>query len=139
MLANHKEDFSRLDRSYDAILLDDATLTNLKPTELLAFVDSTSAKTLRVLYKAVSKKEKLVQMVTMNKEEFKALFPILNTDRFARRITFQVLKEPFIDQSTVNIEMDNKSLNFEEYKKKEQMDTKNTLEEMQKAVLENQD
>lgn len=52
LLVNHKEDFGRLDASYNAILIDDAGISGLSEMELLSLIDNKAGKTLRVLYKS---------------------------------------------------------------------------------------
>ena len=79
-MVNHREGFSRLDETYDAIIIDDANLHEFKETQLLSLIDNQSNKnlkvlykavykTLKVLYKAVYKKPGIVQMIAMNKKE----------------------------------------------------------------------
>jgi hypothetical protein len=79
-MVNHREGFTRLDDTYDAIIIDDANLHEFKETQLLSLIDNQSNKTLKVLYKAVYKtlkvlykavykKPGIVQMIAMNKKE----------------------------------------------------------------------
>lgn len=68
-MVNHREGFSRLDETYDAIIIDDTNLHEFKETQLLSLIDNQSNKNLKVLYKAVYKKPGIVQMIVMNKKE----------------------------------------------------------------------
>jgi hypothetical protein len=143
LLVNHKEDFKRLNASYDAVFIDDAGLSDLKPVELLALLDNQSSKTLRVLYKTVFKKENLIQMLAMNQPEFNELFKDLVTERFARRIQFEHLEAPFINNLTVNIQINNdnshninNNVSFSDAKAQEDRETQETIEAMTKCYLE---
>lgn len=142
LIVNHKEDFTRLNSEHDAVLMDDASFTDLKPTDLLALLDNKASKTLRVLYKTVFKKENLIQMLAMNQPEFEHLFKTLATDRFARRTHFEHLKEPFINNLTVNIQINNNNTNninnlsFSDAKAQEHRETQQTIQAMQKCYDE---
>ena len=102
LIVNHKEDFQKIDHMHDAILIDDANLIDFERSQLLAILDNTNNKTLRVLYKDVLKRKHLTQIVTMN---YKPFFKLLNTlleDAFARRVILFRPKEPFITNLTFN-------------------------------------
>jgi len=130
---NHKQDFRRLDASYDAILIDDAGICGLSDTELLALVDNQEGKTIRVLYNSVLKKENLVQMLVMNNPEYQRIYSQLIQDRFARRVTFQQVKEPFINNLNVNIQINN--IHFNEIKGQEEEQLKQTKQRMTEAYF----
>jgi len=119
LLVNHKQDFRRLDASYDAILIDDAGICGISDTELLAFIDNKAGKTIRVLYNSVLKKKDLVQMLVMNEPEFQRIAYQLAQRRFARRINFQQVKEPFINNLNVNIQINN-NITFNDYRVQEE-------------------
>jgi septin family protein len=102
LLVNHKQDFRRLDASYDAILIDDAGICGISDTELLALIDNKAGKTIRVLYNSVLKKKNLVQMLVMNEPEFQSIAYQLAQRRFAcqtpyRTLAFQI---PFSVRTT---------------------------------------
>ena len=48
-MVNHREGFSRLDETYDAIIIDDTNLHESKETQLLSLIDNQSNKNLKVL------------------------------------------------------------------------------------------
>ena len=48
-MVNHREGFSRLDETYDAISIDDTNLHEFKETQLLSLIDNQSNKNLKVL------------------------------------------------------------------------------------------
>lgn len=48
-MVNHREGFSRLDETYDAIIIDDTNLHEFKETQLLSLIDNQSNKNLKVL------------------------------------------------------------------------------------------
>jgi len=56
LIVNHKEDFRRLNSTYDAIIIDDANIHEFEETQLLSLIDNETDKTLRVLYNSVVKK-----------------------------------------------------------------------------------
>lgn len=77
-------------------------------------------------------------MLAMNLPEFKQLFKTIGTDRFARRIHFEHLKEPFINNLTVNIQVNNhntNNFNFSDAKAQEDQHVKDTLKAMKNAYL----
>ena len=96
LVVNHKEDFRRLNPSYDAIIIDDANIHELEETQLLSIIESQAGKSIRVLYDTVIKKAHILQMIAINKTEFQKLAPYLRQPRFARRLLLQVINEPFI-------------------------------------------
>ncbi len=135
LLVNHRQDFRRLNNSHDAVLLDDASILGLSATELLAFIDNKVGKTLRVFYSTVFQNKNLVQMVAMNHPEFEKLYPTIGEDRFARRILFQEVNEPFIKCLNFNIQMNqvnqvNNTTNFNDSKLKEEKHIADTLASM---------
>lgn len=74
LIVNHKEDFKRLNSTYDAIIIDDANLHELEETQLLNVIDNQADRTIRVLYDAVIKKAGIIQLITMNQNEFRNVF-----------------------------------------------------------------
>ena len=84
-------------------------------------------------------------MLAMNLPEFKLLFDKVATDRFARRILFEHLEEPFIKQVNINIQVNNQQVNnqvnnqthfnFSEAKAQEQQHVKDTLQAMKHVYL----
>ena len=132
MLVNHKQDF-RLDASYDAILIDDAGICGISDTELLALIDNKAGKTIRVLYNSVLKKKNLVQMLVMNEPEFQRIAYQLAQRRFARRVTFQQVQEPFINNLNVNIQIHN-HITFNEIKAQEEEHIQETIQAIKQAT-----
>ena len=65
LIIHHKEDFRRLNPTYDAIIIDDANIHDFEETQLLSVIDNQTDKTIRVLYESVIKKANLVQMIAM--------------------------------------------------------------------------
>jgi hypothetical protein len=110
LVVNHLEGFKDLTSRHDCIILDDANITGLDPTQLLALVDNQQHKTLRVLYGTVNKRKGLIQMFTMNKREFYYIKPFLKEKRFARRMVFSEVKQPIINLY-VNIKVHNGDVN----------------------------
>lgn len=105
LMVNHKEDFRRLDESYDAIIVDDANIHELEETQLLSLIDNQTNKTLRVLYDTVTKKANIVQLIAMNLREFDKISSILKQPRFARRLLLQKPNKPFM--LNINIQINN--------------------------------
>ena len=103
LLVNHKEDFRRLNNSYECIILDDANLQEFEETQLLSVVESQVEKTIRVLYDSVIKKANLVQMIAINQKEFQSIAHSLKQPRFARRILLLQPKTPFMINVNINI------------------------------------
>ena len=102
LFVSHKEDFKRLNSSYNAIVIDDANLHELEETQLLSVFDNQANKTIRVLYDAVVKKKRMVQIITMNLNEFRKLADTLTQDRFARRLFLHKPERPFIVNVNIN-------------------------------------
>lgn len=101
LIVSHKEDFKRLNDTYDAIIIDDANIHELEETQLLSVIDNQADKTIRVLYDAVIKKAGIIQLITMNKNEFRKLSYTFGQERFARRLLVHQPEKPFI---VVNIQ-----------------------------------
>lgn len=96
LFVNHKEDFKRLNSTYDSIMIDDANLHELSETELLSIIENRTNRTIRVLYGIINKKANTLQIIAMNNREFLKIKDILSQVRFARRITVHQPKEPFM-------------------------------------------
>lgn len=60
LLVSHKEDFQRLNTSYDAIIVDDANFIDFNNAQKLSLLDNTIEQTIRVLYQTVTKKKGLL-------------------------------------------------------------------------------
>ena len=86
LVINHKEDFKRLNSTYDAIIIDDANLHEFEETQLLSLIDNQVDKTIRVLYDTVVKKANICTMIAMNVREFNKVSLYLSQPRFARRL-----------------------------------------------------
>ena len=111
LLVSHRERFRRLDRCYDAIIIDDANIHEFEETQLLTLIDNQVDKTLRVLYNAVVKKAGVIQLIAMNQNESRKLATTLTQERFARRILLHKPERPFILNLTVNININNNTNN----------------------------
>ena len=107
LVVKHKEDLRRLNDTYDAILIDDANIHEIEETQLLGLIDNQAYQTLRVLYDTVHKKQGVVQMIAMNKNEFRKIKNTLQQDRFSRRILVIKPREPFMINVCVNVHLHN--------------------------------
>lgn len=150
LIVNQREDFSRLNDVHDTIFMDDACVQGMTEAQLLAFVDNKNEKTMRVLYTSKRKKKNLIQIIAMNFNEFCKLFPSLIQERFARRILFQHLKEPFIRYANLNIQINHitnntnntnnihntNHINFVQAKAKEQEHIEHTVRSMRECYQE---
>jgi hypothetical protein len=138
LLVNHKEDFRRLNESYDAIIIDDANLQEFEQTQLLSIFDNQVNKTIRVLYDNVSKKANILQMVAMNPKEFEDISIYLRQPRFARRICLHKPKQPFIlninIQNNININNNIVNIHNQESFEKHQEDEQSHIVKTQKMV-----
>ncbi len=106
LVVSHLEGFKDLESQHDCVIVDDANMKGLDPIQLLALIDSQQNKTLRVLYGTANKKKELIQMFTMNKQEFLHIKDSLLQERFARRMLFSEIKAPIINLN-VNIQVNN--------------------------------
>ena len=70
-------------------------------------IDNQAYQTLRVLYDTVHKKQGVVQMIAMNKNEFRKIKNTLQQDRFSRRILVIKPREPFMINVCVNVHLHN--------------------------------
>ena len=107
LIVNHKEDFQRINSSYDAVIIDDANLAQFEDTQILALLDNSAPKTLRVMYQSVRKKKGVVMMILMNHMQFKKVYPILKQKAFARKIVLYKPTPPFI----INVNITNNTNN----------------------------
>jgi GTPase SAR1 family protein len=113
LIVNHKEDFRRLNSTYDAIIIDDANIHEFEETQLLSLIDNETDKTLRVLYNSVVKKAGIIQMIAMNYREFIKVTYFLDQKRFARRLLLQKPQKPFI--VNVNVQINNNIVNINQF------------------------
>lgn len=60
LLVSHKEDFQRINTSYDAVIIDDANFNEFSDSQKLALIDNSIEKTIRVMYQTVTKKKVLL-------------------------------------------------------------------------------
>ena len=142
LLVKHKKDLRRLNDTYDAILIDDANIHEIEETQLLGLIDNQAYQTLRVLYDTVHKKQGVVQMIAMNKKEFRKIKNTLQQDRFSRRILVVKPREPFMINVFVNVYNNHNHIqnnhihnNYMAYHKKSQMQD-NAFEEHQRGEKE---
>jgi len=143
LLVNHKEDFRRLNDSFQCIIIDDANLQEFEETQLLSIIESQTGKSIRVLYDNVIKKANIVQMIAMNKKEFKSIAYSLQQPRFARRIFVLKPKQPFMINVNINIVNNNINIynqvhdqkqTFEAFQKAEQLHIEQTQETIRRIL-----
>jgi hypothetical protein len=119
LVVSHVEGFKNLTNEHDCVIVDDANMQSLEATQLLALIDNKQSKTLRVLYAAINKKPGLIQMFTMNKQEFLNIKHTLKQERFARRMLFSEIRNPIINLN-VNIQINNVTNNYADIRHKEE-------------------
>lgn len=105
LIITHKEDFQRIDPSYDAIIVDDANFNEFSDTQKLALVDNSAPKTIRVLYQTVRKKKGVVMLIIMNHMQYREIHELFKQEAFARRVVIFEPKRPFM--INVNIQIQN--------------------------------
>ena len=96
LIVNHKEDFKKINSSYDAIIIDDANVSQFEDTQILALLVNSAPKTLRVLYQTVRKKKGVTTIILMNHREFRKKGHLFIEDAFARRVVIFQPKQPFM-------------------------------------------
>lgn len=72
-------------------------------------------------------------MLVINPPEYKTIFSKLSQRRFARRLVFEEVKEPFLNSPSVNIQINN--ITFNESKVEEEKHIRETLEAMRETCL----
>jgi hypothetical protein len=113
LIVNNKEDFRRLNLTYDALIIDDANIHEFEETQLLSIIDNQVNKTIRVLYDSVVKKANIIQMIAMNVREFNKVSFYLSQPRFARRLLLHKPEKPFIVNVNIqNLNITNNSINI---------------------------
>jgi hypothetical protein len=70
-------------------------------------------------------------MLVMNEPEFQSIAYQLAQRRFARRVTFQQVQEPFINNLNVNIQINN--IHFNEIKGQEEEHIQETIQAIKQA------
>ena len=96
LVVNHKEDFQKIDESYQAVIIDDANFNDFSDTQKLALIDNTSEKTIRVLYKAVTKNKGIVMMILMNHKQYDQIYELFQEEAYARRSLMVEPTHPFM-------------------------------------------
>lgn len=130
------QDFGRLDSSYDTVIMDDANLTKLPSTELLALLDTKADKTIRILSGIVFKRKNLIQIYTMNIPVFQALYPTLKEDIFGRRVVFVLVNNNFLKNVNLNRNINNTTINVQKSREEERKHILSNIEDMEKAYNE---
>lgn len=139
LLVHDKQDYERLNNSYQCIIVDDANLHEFEETQLLSIIESQTIKCIRLLSNNVIKKANIVQMIAMNKKEFQKISSTLQQPRFARRLLLIEVKQPFMINVNINIvnnniniynQVNNQKQTFEAFQKAEQLH----IEKTQKAI-----
>ena len=144
LCVNDKQDFERLDQSYEAIIIDTANIHEFKERQLLSVLDNQVNTTVKVLSKTVFKKAHTIQMVILSDPEFEKIADFLEKEKFYRRILFYELKANFIiNVDTTIINNYNKNAknsyktikNFEQHQKEEQEHIREQQRKMYEAAL----
>ena len=116
LICNHLEGLKDQRPHHDAILFDDMSFKDIDDKQLLAVLSNDEAKQIRVLYGSVPKRQGrfcglrpktllckgIIQMFTLNTNAFKKIVQKIHHKEYARRILIDVLKEPLIDNLTMN-------------------------------------
>ena len=103
LLVNHIEDFQRIDKSYDAIIIDDSNFKDFSDTQKLAILDNSAAKTIKVMYQAVKKRKGVVTIILMNHMQHRDIYHLLKQQAYNRRVTIYEPKHPFMINLNINI------------------------------------
>lgn len=103
LVVQHKEDFQRLKRSHDAIIVDDANVGEFEKTQLLALLDNATPRTIRVMYQTVRKKKEIVTIILMNHAQFQEVCQTLEQGAFLRRAVVHRPQIPFMINVNINI------------------------------------
>jgi len=104
LLVSHKEDFKRIDTSYEAVIIDDANFNDFTDTQKLSLIDNSVEKTIRVMYQTVTKKEGVVMMILMNHKQYKDIHHLLQEKALARRFLICEPQRPFMINVNINIQ-----------------------------------
>ena len=113
LLVNEKQDFKRIDTSYDAIIIDDANFNDFDYFQKLALLDNTVDNSIRVLYQTVRKKQGVVTMLLMNHKPFAEVSKLFDYKPFGRRIAMYQPEQPFmINVYNYQINNNNNTYNF---------------------------
>lgn len=96
LLVSHKEDFQRINTSYDAVIIDDANFNEFSDSQKLALIDNSVEKTIRVMYQTVTKKKDVVMMILMNHQPFREVYKLFQQEAYSRRVIIHNPKAPFI-------------------------------------------
>ena len=99
LICNHIEGLKELprDNAYNGIIFDDFCFAGIDTQQLIAILDSSDTKDIRILHQVIKKKPG-TQIVTLNKDAFVTLLPRLETLQMQRRITTVFLKEPLVTE-----------------------------------------
>jgi hypothetical protein len=104
LVVNHKEGFQRIKNSYQAIIVDDANVNEFTETQLLALIDNSTSKSIRIMYKTVRKKKGVVTIILMNHQQFNHIKHLLKQEAFARRSVICEPQSPFMINVNINIQ-----------------------------------
>lgn len=139
LLINDKQDYERLNNSHQCIIVDDVHLHEFEETQLLSIIESQTIKCIKLSSSNVIKKANIVQIIAMNKKEFRSISATLQQPRFARRLLFIELKQPFMINVNINIvnnniniynQVGNEKQTFEAFQEAEQLH----IEKTRKAI-----
>lgn len=107
----HKQGLKDLAPEHTAIIANDYSFKEdaNDPEQVLALFETQQPTQMRILYQCITKPSGLVQVFTCNREGIRTIVPMLNEERFLRRIEVVHIADDFIiDKSpTVNIQINN--------------------------------
>lgn len=77
LVVNHVEKFPRIDLSVDAVIIEYDNFNRFHDTEKLAIFDNSVAKTRKVIYQTVRKKQGVVMIISINHMQYKDVHHVL--------------------------------------------------------------
>ena len=97
-----KQDFKRLNDTYDAILIDDVDFNQFNENQLLSIISQKDDATTRILYGTAHKKRDTVLIITLNYNQFKEVPYLFRQYKYSRRVLIYEPSVPFIMNVTIN-------------------------------------
>lgn len=103
LTVNHPDSIRELKADHDMVLFDDLNFKEIDPIQLLAFIDTTMQKTIRVLHGTVVKPKGKIQAFTLNKDVARKLRNMVLQDQYLRRMHVVELHKPILVNINVNL------------------------------------
>ena len=109
LITNHREGLKDLTPQHNALFLDDYSLKDLTDQAILALLETTDNRVVRILHGSITKQKNLIQLFVFNKDVFIEIELLFKRNEYLKRCIIQRIPHDFI--INVNV-VNNKIINI---------------------------